>query len=283
MIVFSCPACRNALQVPPTMAGQPVMCSFCRQVITVPPAQAVPQPVPGPPAASGPTRPQPNNPFSFDAPKREGTAPQSAAAEDERMRARRAERDAKQRLAANTYLGLGVALVLIGIGCTIGLTPKILRDSQGSRVLTADELLAIKDPKGLPSPWVSYTTDQAVVETNLGVESERSKGKPLTRFILVPVKNKWLVVERGANVQGKTYEGSLETWQGGLYGEAVEKLRAGHRDKSLLPVQLQESWSGPAGQVVSNCLLIGCLFVVGFCCILYGLNSRPRASRKRFG
>jgi hypothetical protein len=283
MIVFSCPACRNALQVPPTLAGRPVTCSFCHQVMTVPPAQAVPQPAHPQPAPRTPTRPKANTPFSFDDPKREATAPADADAEDRRTQARRAERDAKQRQAAYTYLGLGVVLVLIGIICAISLAPKIMRDSQGSRVLKADELLAIKDPKDLPTPWVSYTTDQAVVETNLGVESERSKGKPLTRFVLVPVKNKWLIVERGVNVHGKTFEGSLETWQGGLYGEAVEKLHAGHRDKSLLPVQLQESWSGPTGQVVSNCLLIGCLFVVGFACMLYGLSSRPRASRKRFG
>jgi hypothetical protein len=174
-------------------------------------------------------------------------------------------------------------LILVGIACAIGFTPTILRDSQGARVLTADALVAIKDPKELPSPWVSYTTDQAVVETNLGVGSNRSGGKPMTRFILVPVKNKWLIVERGVNVHGKVYEGSLESWRGGLYGEAVEKLQAEQRDKSFLPVQLQESWSGPTGGVVSRCLMIGCLFVFGISCMLYGLSSRPRASRKPVG
>jgi hypothetical protein len=276
MIVFSCPACRNALQVPPTMAGHPVTCSFCHQVITVPPVQVVPQPAPPVPVPTKPTRSASNDPFSFDGPSREPTV-----AEEEHTRARRAERDATQRQTANVYLLTGLALVLIGRACAVGLAPKIQRDSKGPRVLTADELVAIKDPKDLPSPWVSYTTGQAVAETNMGVGSKRTGSKPTTRFVLVPVNNKWLIVERGVNAQGKTFEGSLETWPGGPYGEAVEKIRAEHPDKSFLPVQLRAG--SPSVGNVAMCLVIGLMVVGGFGCVLYGFGNRPRASRKRFG
>jgi hypothetical protein len=222
------------------------------------------------------------DPLALDAPAPEASEAEAAA---ERLAlARRAEREAKQRRHATVYLWVGLLLALVGVVCAIGLVPVMITRARGAQPITTDELLALKDPNTLSSPWVTYTTDQPIVETNLGGGSKRGGSKVQTRFVLVPVRDKWMVAERAVGENGKTLEGELGKWQFGLGPEAMLKIKAEHPDKKdkILPVQLDETRGGSTGRLIFFVIAVALMILFGLGCALYGFTSSPRPSSRRW-
>lgn len=281
MIVFSCPTCRNAMQVPPEMAGQPVTCPFCHHGVLVPAAPPAP-PAPHAPAPAPP--PPPPEPLSLDDPEQEAAAAEEQEEEERRARAKRAAREAKQRRDSLIYIWAGAALTLLATVCGISLAPMIASDAKGVRNVTTAELLEIKDPASLPSPWISYTPEQPMIDTPLGTETKRRRGTSTkTRFVLVPVKDKWMVVERPEGTSGKKLQGELGKWDTNLGAEAMEKIKALHPDKrdKFLPIQLDETGGDPGNRGLVLTIGIGALGLFGLGSVVYGLVSRPKTPARR--
>src|SRR6266545_222842 len=176
MIVFSCPTCHRAMQVPPTMAGQPVACPFCHDGVIVP---AIPPPAPLPPAAP-PPKPQ-QEVLSLDDPEEEAAAADAAEREAEeeaererRIRAKYAAAEAKQRRNSTIFLLCGPLLALIGAACLAGLWSMIARDISGAKPIDAAGLANFDEAKR-GSPWVLYDAKE-VVGTDVGIETKRRRG-----------------------------------------------------------------------------------------------------------
>jgi hypothetical protein len=254
------------------MAGQAVTCPFCRTGVVVPPAPPPPAPPP--------------EPLSLDDPQEEAAAAEEAAAEERRTRARRAAREAKQRRTALTYLILGPIVAVLALVCAVILAPMMAGDARGVRPITSSELLEVKDPKAMPSPWVAYTPDQPVVETGMGIETKlrrkNSKGTK-TRFVLVPVKDKWMIAELEMRAKADRIEGELGKWDtGGPSQEASEKIKTQHPDKKdkLLPVQLDAASGDSNSRLIIMTVGLAFLALLGVGGTIYGFVTLPRKRRR---
>ncbi len=256
MIVFSCPTCRNTMQVPPVMAGHPVTCPFCHHPVLAPlfvPAHA-PQPEPL----------RLEDPIDDDEQER-------------RTLAFRAARDAKQKRKALIYIGCGIAFALIGVVFLVALWTTLMTDVRGAKPLTTTELLSLKEADAEDSPWVTYTGEQ-VIETDLGIETKGKYTNEQTRFVLVPIQDRWLIAERPLEEKGNRLEGKLEVWDGGLSKQAADKIKARHpelKDK-WLPVQLSASQGGASTSALIQLVVIGAFVVMGLGCALHSFVSLPR-------
>jgi hypothetical protein len=180
------------------------------------------------------------------------------------------------------YLWGGLLLLLIGVVCAIGLVPLMVHGSRGTRPITAEELLAINDPQSLPSPWVTCTPDRPIVETSLGIETKMGTGSSKTRFVLVPVKDKWMVAQRELDAHGNRLEGELGKWEIGLGPKAMEKIKAQHLDKKdkLLPFALTETSGGPVGRLLFFAIGSAAVILFGLGCAIYGFATLPRPRRR---
>jgi hypothetical protein len=178
---------------------------------------------------------------------------------------------------ATTYLVLGALVALIGILGAVVLGPKIAGDFQGPRPISAEELLEVKEADTFPA-LVAYTPDQPMVEANMGIETKGEGTNTKTRFVLVPVKDKWMVAEREMGATGEHLEGRLVTWEG-LGREALMRIRAQHPDKrdKLLPVQLVPTRGDPGGAAVFLGTLIAALILLGSGGAVYGTFGLVRA------
>ena len=152
-------------------------------------------------------------------------------------------------------------------------------DAKGARTVTAAELLELKDPASLDGKWVEYTSDQPMIETNMGTEKKRRGVSTKTRFVLVPVKDKWMVAERDLDARDKKLQGELDKWETGLEAEAMEKIKAAYPDKrdKLLPIQLNETGGSPGGRLAALSIGLGILGLFGLGSAVYGFMSRPKA------
>jgi len=159
----------------------------------------------------------------------------------------------------------------------------IARDISGAKPIDAAGLANFDEAKR-GSPWVLYDAKE-VVGTDVGIETKRRRGSTQTVFVLVPVQDKWLIVQRGVGDSGKKLEGQIVTYNSGLEKEAVEKVQAKHPDKKgkFLAYQMDATGGGAAfGPIVILIVTVG-MILFGLGCALYGFVSRPRPRRRRFG
>ena len=76
----------------------------------------------------------------------------------------------------------------------------------GPTEVSLAELAKIEDPKQLPSEWIKLKCEK-VIETNVVVE--RSDGVVLTKYLLVPVGDRWMIAAVKANADVHEIQGQL--------------------------------------------------------------------------
>lgn len=256
MIVFACPTCRNTMQVPPAMAGYPVTCPFCHRPVVVPPFGIAPPP-PEPLVLEDPV---------------------DDAERDRRTLAQREERDQKQKRNARITIALGLLGALIGAGFLVALGPRLVADARGAKPVTEAELLALTEADVKATPWVAYNAER-VVETDLGLHEPKGKyTNEQTRFVMVPVQDRWLIAERPFEENGNRLEGKLEVWDDGPTKEAAGRIKARYPDlkDKFLPVQLSASRGSISSNATVQLIALGAFVVIGVCCAVSGVFSLPR-------
>jgi hypothetical protein len=204
----------------------------------------------------------PASPFDFD-----NADPPDDSGERRPTRSRRRQPDGGDSRTSWAYVGGGAVLFLIGAGFIIGMWPSMSLAITNPRTVTAAELKQIQTPPKGADRWVVYQADR-VSDTGLGTEEERTSRTDRTRFVLVPVQDRWLIAEVNEEFTGTRLEGQLEVWDGGLAGEAVNKIRQQHaeeRDK-FLPYQMNAA--GGSARASAVAMLLG---MVAF--VLFGLGS----------
>src|SRR5262249_25155872 len=130
----------------------------------------------------------------------------------------------------------GVIMLVLGLGLGVGAVAVFLNTppSQArASTVTADDILRVDTPQGLPE-WISYSPGQ-VVDT--GVEHVKLRSRTVTaKFVLLEVKDRWLVAKVNTRFGGGPVEGKL----GEIDGAALAKMQSGFAFKTarLLPFQL---------------------------------------------
>jgi hypothetical protein len=141
----------------------------------------------------------------------------------------------------------GCGLLTILLGGFLGLVAWALYESGQEapltqpRSVTADELLNVRDVKDLPGP-ISYTfsnsidTGMELVRTRIGSKD----GTPKGRFLLVQVKDRWLITEVEPEFSGNKVVGELQKWSSPLSLDIIKKIEAKYpgRVAKMLPYQL---------------------------------------------
>jgi len=107
-------------------------------------------------------------------------------------------------------------------------------DNSSARQVTTDDLLRIDQPESLPD-WISYSPTTQYFDT--GVEYAKLTSRQLTsKFLLLPVGNRWLLTEVAGHFTGSRYEGKL----GPFDQVALRRVVTAHPTvaERLLPYQL---------------------------------------------
>src|SRR5262245_14399419 len=130
---------------------------------------------------------------------------------------------------------VAVALLLLGAGSLFGAAALIVdrqreADATPPKTWTAAELVRVEDPAKVSDKWVVYDAPR-VIETEVGIISGR-KHKTRTRFLLVPVEDRWLVVEVGPGFSGKRIEGRMFEMDSPMYLDALGRIRASFPEQS---------------------------------------------------
>jgi hypothetical protein len=180
---------------------------------------------------------------------------------------------------AFSFIVFGLVLVCAGVDTY---PAKIISGRPGPRTVTADDLAKLERSASIAAPWVVYTAPK-VVETGLRIVDARPGRKKgtQTRFLLVPVKDRWLLTEVAADFTGVHLDGRVEVWLTPRYHDLMQEVRRQFPDKAdrLLPYQLNAETPYPKDARM-NSLLGGSLMGFGMLLFLYGLGvawARPPA------
>jgi hypothetical protein len=178
---------------------------------------------------------------------------------------------------AVTMLGLGTVLFLVGIivlGLNLRWTFNVLR---GPTPIKLEDLDAVKTPEDLSNQWVSFTFDNAI-DTGLGIVSKRGgRETPRSRFLLIQVKDRWLIADVPAKHEGNQVVGYVETWSVPLRRESMDKIRGKFPNHQMMPFQLNAEYAQRTQcfsmlGIVAACLIIGAVLAgMG----VFGLVFKP--------
>jgi hypothetical protein len=127
--------------------------------------------------------------------------------------------------------GKDLFLLLFGLACLIGSIVLVLwnlrwvRSAMAGPVkISAAELAKLDDPAKLDNPWVTIPLD-GKQETQLGISSKRGGSvTEKSRYLLVPVGERFLIAEVPANHSGNEATGYLDRWSAPLRKEAIGKI-----------------------------------------------------------
>jgi hypothetical protein len=129
--------------------------------------------------------------------------------------------------------GKDLFLLIFGLACLIGSIVLVVWNLRwvssamaGPVKMSIAELAKIEDPARLDNPWVTISLAGAE-NTGLGLTS--TKGGSTTnksKYLVLPVEGRWLIVEVPANHSGNEATGYLDRWGTPLRKEAITKIEA---------------------------------------------------------
>jgi hypothetical protein len=148
--------------------------------------------------------------------------------------------------------GNDLFLLIFGIACLLGSIVLVVwnvrwvRSAMAGPVkMSTAELAKLENPATLDNPWVTISLAGAQ-ETGLGISSK--KGGSVTdksRYLLVPVGDRWLITEVPAKHSGGEVTGYLDRWGTPLRKEAISKIEGKspqHKGK-MMPYQFDGEYS----------------------------------------
>src|SRR5262245_49542008 len=144
-------------------------------------------------------------------------------------------------------------LLLFGLACLVGSIVAVAWHFRsawsalaGPVPITAAELAKLDDPAKLQNPYVTIRLDK-VEPTGLGLQS-KSKAGAITdksQYLLLPVEDRYLIVEVPTKHTGGEATGYLDRWSTPLRKEAIGKIEAKFLDRKakMLPYQFDGEYS----------------------------------------
>jgi hypothetical protein len=166
----------------------------------------------------------------------------------------------------------GVVLVIAAFVLVIWNARWIISAALGPQPMTTAELRQVTDASALFNPWVTLTYE-GFLETNVTMVSKKGGQETRTsRFVLIPVQERWLIAEVPPGHGGNQVTGYLDTWWAPLRRESIQKIEAGqpqHKDQ-FLPYQLDAVYHY-GSQCVAMVAMAGLGLMVGLGLIGYGV------------
>jgi hypothetical protein len=154
----------------------------------------------------------------------------------------------RQQAWARLWVGLGLVLLSVVI-LVLNLT-WIRNTFAGPQTITEEALHTMESPSRLANNWVTYTPPR-VRETGVIQETTR-RGTVVktTRFVLLEVKDRYLLTELPEKASATRVSGNLTVWKGGLVYNRLEdiKSRLGPDANRLLPFHLDADY-GNVGEM----------------------------------
>lgn len=148
--------------------------------------------------------------------------------------------------------GKDLFLLIFGIACFIGAIVVVVwnlrwvRSAMAGPVkMSTAELAQLDDPAKLDNPWVTIPLAGAQ-ETGLGISSKRGGSvTDKSRYLLVPVGDRWLITEVAARHSGSEATGYLDRWSAPLRKEAIGKIEGKFPQlkAKMLPYQFDGEYS----------------------------------------
>jgi hypothetical protein len=147
--------------------------------------------------------------------------------------------------AARARFVIGTIFILIGMALPIWQWKWIQSAMHGPTPITAADINKLEDPATLENPWVTLRFDNSI-ET--GVESvERGRfsmilGEIRSKYLLIQVRDEWLVARVLQDFQGKEVVGYLDRWWTPLAREKLEEVTTAFPGRDLTPFQLDAAY-----------------------------------------
>jgi hypothetical protein len=148
--------------------------------------------------------------------------------------------------------GNDLFLLIFGIACLIGSIVLVVWNLRWVRSAMAGpvkksiaELAKIEDPARLDNPWVTIPLNGAI-RTQVALQSTKGGSTTLkSRFLLLPVEGRYLIVEVPANHSGGEATGYLDRWSAPLRLKAITGVEAEKPESKgkFLPYQFDGEYS----------------------------------------
>jgi hypothetical protein len=135
------------------------------------------------------------------------------------------------------------------------------------------DLRNLESPRDLPNPWVSFTFDKAL-DTGVELVSSRSNA-PKARYLLVQVRDRWLIAEVPPDHAGNRVTGYVEAWSAPLNRQVIADIAGKFPQHPLLPVQVDAVYNQRA-QCYSLLGVMVFFLICGLALVVMGLATRRR-------
>jgi hypothetical protein len=182
--------------------------------------------------------------------------------------------------------GLGAVMAVVGLTLLVYNGKWFWSAWRGPTAITMEELRQLQDPAGLDNPWVYFTFGKSI-DTNLGLVRTKSgqQTTPKSKFLLIQVKDRWLIAEVPHNFGGSQLTGYLDVWGTPLRRESIDRIKAEAPEQAnlLLPYQLDGEYKYRV-QCFSMAGIAGFLLMTGVVLTYNGLKVyRHRPAPKSYG
>jgi hypothetical protein len=167
-----------------------------------------------------------------------------------------------------------VVLIIVAVVIAAFCTPFMVQAFRGPRTITEKELLSMKEP-GWWDNHVRFRPAGAAKETNVIFGKKGNEG---TRYVVLPVGDRYLFCSVRVGSNNAEYVGNLESF-GGTENEAVQM--AGIPREKLLPFMLQSVrsiWVETVGALIG---IVACLGLAAWLLIQVWMNGQGRSRRRR--
>jgi hypothetical protein len=174
-------------------------------------------------------------------------------------------------------LVVGAILILVSLGVLFYNLKWARSVLAGPVPITLDELARVSDPATLPNQWVSFTFDQ-FGDTGLGIDTTRNgQTTARSRFLLIRVRDRWLIADVPHDHSGNRVVGYLETWWVPLRKQSMDAIKARFPKHAFLPYQIDAQYDQRT-QGYSMLGIVGFFLVSGVVLVGTQLVRRPGTS-----
>jgi hypothetical protein len=175
------------------------------------------------------------------------------------------------------HLPLGVGLLVVAVVVLIFTSGFVFQAFRGPRPITEKEMLELTDP-GWSDNYVSYTPPRAFIDT--GLQWGR-KGNPGTKYVLLPVGDRFMLCSARIANNGPTFTGRLGSRSGVTEDEVVDRIKGSSPEVAarIMPIMLQAVRSIWFDTAVALALVLG-LAGTGTWLVIWSLLARSRTAAR---
>ena len=136
-----------------------------------------------------------------------------------------------------------------------------------------EDLRNVQSPSDLPNQWVSFTFETGM-DTGVALVSNRSK-TPKAHYLLVQVKDRWMIVEVPPDHSGKQVVGYVEAWSAPLNKKVIADIGSKFPNHPQLPIQVDAVYS-QRGQCYAMLGIMAFFLLFGVGLIIASFVTRRR-------